>query len=73
VIYRKNLYALEQVCRVVLGLNLAVAACWTLSTGLLGYILAASGVILVITGVVGFCPMCAMAGRRPAASGPVGG
>lgn len=71
-IYRKNLYAWEQVCRVLLGLTLAVAAWSALSAGLLSYILVASDVILAITGVVGFCPMCAMAGRRPAASGPAG-
>ena len=66
-IYQKNLYAWEQICRVFLGLALAVAVWWGMSAGLVSYLLIAGGVILAITGVVGFCPMCAMVGRRPVA------
>ena len=72
-IYRKNLYAWEQVCRVLLGLTLAIAAWWALAPGVASYMIVASGVVLAITGVVGFCPMCAMAGRRPIASGSAAG
>ena len=30
----------------------------------IGYLIAAVGVFTLLTGFVGFCPMCAMAGRR---------
>jgi hypothetical protein len=32
-----------------------------------GYVWAASGIIMALTSVVGFCPICALAGRRIAA------
>ena len=31
---------------------------------LLGSVLAASGVLTALTGLIGFCPACAMAGRK---------
>jgi hypothetical protein len=30
----------------------------------LGYVIAGSGVVAILTGFFGFCPMCAMVGRR---------
>jgi Protein of unknown function (DUF2892) len=30
----------------------------------LGYVLAGSGAIAILTGFFGFCPMCAMVGRK---------
>jgi DUF2892 family protein len=35
-----------------------------LPAGLLGYAIAAGGVIAILTGFFGFCPMCAMVGRK---------
>ena len=71
-IYQKNIYAREQICRVCLGLALAVGAWWLLSSRLASGAIIAGGVVLAITGVAGFCPMCAMAGRRPVTPGPAG-
>ena len=65
-IHRKTLYGWGQICRVPLGLALAVGA-WGLSVGLVGCLLIAVGVILAITGVAGCYPPCAMVGRRPVA------
>ena len=31
----------------------------------LGWVLAASGALAALTGVLGFCPACATAGRKP--------
>ena len=65
-IYRKNLPSWERMLRVVAGLlmmlgGLAVPGlAWTAA----GWIVAASGVMALATGFVGFCPACAMVGRR---------
>ena len=52
VIYQKNLYAWEQICRVFLGLAFAVGAWWALSAGLVSYLVIASGAILATIGGV---------------------
>ena len=63
--YRKNLYGWEQAMRVAAGLGLAAFALIAMSGSTWGYALAGGGAVLALTGVLGFCPMCAMAGRRP--------
>jgi len=62
--YFKNVPGWERVLRVIAGL--AMIACGLLGLkGLpIGYLLAGSGVLTMLTGFFGFCPMCAMAGRR---------
>ncbi len=60
-IYRKNIGGVQQMARIVLGLAAAgAAAAWMLSPWSYGGI--AAGLMFAATGVVGFCPMCAMAG-----------
>ncbi|MBK8071294.1 MAG: DUF2892 domain-containing protein [Ramlibacter sp.] len=63
--YRKNVGAGERWGR-LLGGALIVACSLTL-VGLtpLGIALALSGVVTALTGLVGYCPMCALAGRAP--------
>lgn len=58
----KNLPVCERGLRLALGGGLAVAG--IAYGGTLGLVGAASGIILALTGVFGFCPMCAMVGRR---------
>ena len=61
--YRKNIYRWEQWSRVVLGIGMA--AWGVLVAGdLLGYGVAVAGVGLAVTGIIGWCPACAMIGRR---------
>ena len=61
--YRKNIYRWEQWLRVVLGIGMA--AWGVLVAGdLLGYGVAVAGAGLAVTGIVGWCPACAMIGRR---------
>lgn len=62
--YVKNVPMGERVVRVVVGLGGAVAAV-LLVPGLLGWVAGASVAGLALTGLVGFCPMCAMVGRKP--------
>jgi hypothetical protein len=61
--YVKNLPGWERWLRV--GGGTAMIAYALLSVGgILGWMLAASGAGIALSGVFGFCPMCALAGRR---------
>ena len=62
--YRKNLPAWERAMRVIAGIAMIA---WGLIgfPGLpLGYGIIASGAVTILTGFFGFCPMCAMVGRK---------
>jgi len=63
-LYRKNLFAWEQMARIVVGAAMIVGGLWGLP-GWPGYLLAAGGLALGVTGVFGWCPACAMIGRKP--------
>jgi len=62
-LYRKNVPNLERAIRAIAGLALAAAG-----VVLLGHagsiLLIVTGVATVFTGFFGFCPACAMVGRR---------
>ena len=59
--YRKNLPAWERAARVLGGA--AMVACGFVGfPGMpIGYLIDSAGVVTVMTGFFGFCPMCAMA------------
>jgi len=61
---KRNLPVAERVIRLVLGLAVAAVAGWLLPAGLArwGGLAAAAG--LALTALVGFCPACALVGRR---------
>lgn len=62
VIYRKNLFAWEQVVRILGGALLAatpLAFTWGPAWAWI-----ATGVFTALTGVFGFCPACYVVGRR---------
>lgn len=61
--YVKNVPAWERVVRIIVGL--AVVA-WSLIAlgGVWGSVIAASAAGIVASGIFGFCPACAMVGRR---------
>lgn len=61
--YRKNIYGWEQWSRVVLGL-VGVGSGLVFVGGVVGYLIAAAGLGLGVTGLIGWCPACAMVGRR---------
>lgn len=69
--YRKNLPRWERLMR--LGAALGLALCAVLfRDGVLGLVFAAGAVITALTSVFGFCPMCAMVGRRLPGDGGAG-
>ena len=63
--YRKNVGAKERAVRAVAGVLMVVGSLTLLGTTPLGLIAAASGLGFALTGLVGFCPACALVGRRP--------
>jgi len=61
--YVKNVPTWERIVRIIVGL-IAVVAGIQLVGGTWGLLLAASAAGIVGSGLFGFCPMCAMVGRR---------
>jgi len=63
--YVKNLPTWERWARGIFGVGLATFGATSQGNGPIGWLLIAGGVISLLTGLVGFCPMCAMVGRKP--------
>lgn len=59
--YRKNIGGLHQVVRIALGVAV-VAAAFIYLSGATAWLVALGGAGFALTGLVGYCPMCAMAG-----------
>ncbi|MBR0776194.1 DUF2892 domain-containing protein [Bradyrhizobium diazoefficiens] len=59
--YRKNIGGLQQAVRIAAGIAVVVAA-FAWFTGAAAGLIALAGAGFALTGVVGYCPMCAMAG-----------
>ncbi|WP_457421998.1 YgaP family membrane protein [Roseateles sp. P5_E7] len=62
-VYVKNVPNAERVLRVVLGAAVAGAGI-AMVGGMAGWLIAASSGGLVLSGLFGYCPACAMVGRR---------
>jgi hypothetical protein len=63
--YRKNVGAKERMLRLVAGGSMVACSLALLGMTPLGLLLAGAGVVSAATGLVGFCPACAMVGRKP--------
>jgi len=63
-LYRKNIYTWEQIVRIVLSLAVVAYALVSMPAGLLSYGIALSAGGFALTGVFGWCPACAMVGRK---------
>lgn len=61
--YVKNVPGWERVLRVLAGLLVAMVAV-RMAPGAWGWGIAAASLGVVVSGLVGYCPMCAMVGRR---------
>lgn len=60
-IYRKNIGSLHQVVRIVIGTMAAIAALTWLAAPV-SYLGLLAGVGFALSGLFGFCPMCAVTG-----------
>ncbi len=63
-LYARNVPKWERAMRVVAGLTMIVFGLLGLAGQALGWLIAGAGVVAMLTGFVGFCPMCAVAGRK---------
>ena len=63
--YRKNMGSKESLARVIGGALIVACSLTQIGLTLIGVVLAASGVLTALTGLIGFCPACAMSGREP--------
>ncbi|HEX7867193.1 MAG TPA: DUF2892 domain-containing protein [Variovorax sp.] len=65
-LYAKNLPGWERALRIAMGLvGLVFAAIgWGTAGFGLAVAIALTGAVLALTGLFGFCPMCAMVGRK---------
>lgn len=63
-IYRKNVATKEAIARLVGGA--LMLCCGYLGLGLtpLGFLVMGVGAVSLVTGLVGYCPACALAGRK---------
>ena len=64
-LYVKNLPTWERWGRGLGGLGLVVFGVATQWGSVVGWALVATGAVMLLTAFVGFCPMCAMVGRKP--------
>ena len=64
---KRNLTRFERMARLALALCLAFVAYAFVPAGRLATGAGAAAVVLACTAVVGFCPACAMFGRKPVA------
>jgi len=64
--FKTNVPGWERAVRLLAGV--LMIACGLAGPGLggtmVGYVIACAGVVTALTGLVGYCPACAMAGRR---------
>jgi hypothetical protein len=68
--YRKNVGPKERWARGVSGALMGGCGLLVLSFTPLGWLVAGAGVMTVLTGLFGFCPACAMVGRKLQGPGP---
>jgi phosphate/sulfate permease len=60
----RNLPTWERAARIIAGAAVGAAIASGFTTGVVTWLALATAATLVLTAFVGFCPACAMAGRR---------
>ena len=68
-LHRKNMGSRESWVRVIAGVLIVACSLTQIGLTMPGLVLAMSGVLAALTGLIGFCPACALAGRK-ALEGP---
>ncbi len=66
-LYVKNVPAAERAIRILMGVGLFALALLWLGTNARGWIVGAMALTAVVTCLIGWCPLCAMIGRKPKA------
>lgn len=61
---KRNIPNLERAARLLLGIATAIAAYYLMPSDMLKIAGAIGGASLAATGIAGFCPACALVGRR---------
>lgn len=61
---KRNLPTRERATRIIAGIAVGAAVAGGLTTGTVTWVALATAATLLLTAFVGFCPACAMAGRR---------
>jgi DUF2892 family protein len=64
--YVKNVPTVERVIRLIMGLVLLGGARAWMGPTASGWIMGSMGMVAAVSGLIGWCPMCAMLGRKPA-------
>ncbi len=64
--YVKNVPTAERVIRVVMGMALLGGALAGMGATPRGWIVGSMGMMAAVSGLIGWCPMCAMVGRKAA-------
>jgi len=67
--YRKNVGGWERAARLIGGGLMLICGVVALHASPLGLLLSGAGVVTLVTGVFGYCPACAIAGREPLKGG----
>lgn len=62
--YAKNVPAWERIARIIAGLAALAFAATQWGTSAVAVAAGIAGAGLAVSGLVGFCPMCAMVGRK---------
>lgn len=62
--YVKNVPMGERVLRILMGVAALAAAVAFFGSTLIGWGVGAMGMMAAVTGLVGFCPACALVGRK---------
>jgi hypothetical protein len=63
--YRKNVGGWERAARLIGGGLMLICGVVALHASPLGLLLSGAGVVTLVTGLFGYCPSCAIAGREP--------
>jgi len=66
--YRKNMGTKQALARLIGGGLMILCGVLGLQASPLGLLLAGAGAVTMLTGAVGYCPMCAIANRKPPAA-----
>ncbi len=63
-VYVKNVPGWERAARILMGVGLIAVSVSYFGLTAAGWIVGASGAMAAMSGLLGFCPACAMVGRQ---------